>query len=37
MKSLIWMVSALALSALTGGASLYAADNSKEVNSVSFG
>ena len=30
MKSLIWMVCALALSALTGGASLYAADNSKD-------
>jgi lipid-binding SYLF domain-containing protein len=35
MKSSIWMVSALALSALTGGASLYAADNSKEINRIS--
>src|ERR1700675_3619285 len=34
MKSLIWMVCALALSALTGGASLYAADNSKEINRI---
>jgi hypothetical protein len=34
MKRLILMVCALALSALCGGANLYAADSSKEINRI---